>query len=204
MSKILGILDELRAFSSLERVRNQYLEADCIGNVEHYLNYTESVDTRILLVAEAPGSKGCARTGIPFTTARNICEVDHRLFDVLKPRYEHSENTPTEPTATIMWNYIKSRFGSIEMPLIWNALPFHPHDEKGANRTPTLKELKLGTSILSKVVDCYQPEKIASIGWSGIRSLALLRNEYVPHPSYGQKESFTYALDELINKRPEF
>lgn len=77
---ITQILTELSGFDSTEELYNQYSDPQCLENMRLYLEYTTSLTTHLLLVAEAPGSIGCAITGIPFTSIPIIKDVEHNFL----------------------------------------------------------------------------------------------------------------------------
>lgn len=48
-------------------MQNPYRNEVCRYNLKHYLDYLSGRRVDIMLIGEAPGYRGCALTGIPFT-----------------------------------------------------------------------------------------------------------------------------------------
>lgn len=170
-------INKLSAYDGSETVTNIYTNSARRQRLKTYLE--QNKDARILLVGEAPGHKGCARTGVPFTSDDN------------------------EQSAKIIQKIIAKEFPN-EKPLIWNAFPFHPHEanKPASNRKPNTKELADGFTILKDLLSVF-PQIICfgAIGRVAEESLAKLnlanKPSYIRHPSHGGKkdceEDFHYA-----------
>ena len=94
-------IEKLSEYKSSDTVHNMYYgnsdaAKKCRENLKQYLE--QHKNSQILLVGEAPGYKGCARTGVPFTSDDN------------------------EVSAGVIQTAIKDK-----NVLMWNAFPFHPH-----------------------------------------------------------------------------
>jgi len=108
-------------------------------NLRLYLKQMAVLCPRLLLLGEAPGYRGCRRTGVPFTSEPillkgitwKICQdgkltETYTLFGV-KGGYQRPvdfQEIIGEATATIMWQSLAKDWPP---PLLWNAFPFHPH-----------------------------------------------------------------------------
>lgn len=66
--KLENFLKKLTAYSSSDKVDNQYKKEVQIKNLKRYLENMDSIHPTLLLVGEAPGYQGCAITGVPFTS----------------------------------------------------------------------------------------------------------------------------------------
>jgi len=162
---------------------------------------------KFLLVGEAPGYQGCAVTGVPFTSERQICSGEI-------PRIEATARLTTrrlpysEPSATIMWGILKE-LEIAERTVMWNAFPWHPHklDAPMTNRTPTNWECAhYGKPILTGILNAcltVNPEcKIIAVGRYAEAYVAAAtvtsiqggglaaRIERVRHPSMGGAQEF--------------
>ncbi|WLP95141.1 uracil-DNA glycosylase [Psychrobacter sp. M13] len=201
MNAIETFVNELTDFQSTETVFNPYLNADAAKNLHIYLQeMMKEKGTRILLVGEAPGHKGCKITGIPFTSGSVFKNVNHSLLNKIVEKLVFSK-IESENTATIVWEYLANK--SIT-PLFWNSFPFHPHYEynENKNRTPTSEEIEIGIYYLEKLRLIYNPEVIAGIGWKGVECAKKAFPDedivYIRHPSYGGKPEFIVGMEEIL------
>ena len=173
----------LSNYSSSDTVTNMYhgnsKEAiACRQNLKDFLE--KNKNAQILLVGEAPGYKGCARTGVPFTTDKTEITANaiHEVLDKEKPSHPI---------------------------LMWNAFPFHPH-KKGdgnSNRKPNASELAVGYIHLNNLLLIF-PNLIcfAAIGKTAekqLKKLAPFNNPvYVRHPAHGGKTECQTQLKEVL------
>lgn len=174
-------IDKLAEYESSDTVFNMYrgdsvAAKKCRENLKNYLE--KHKDTQILLVGEAPGYKGCARTGVPFTSDSG--EISSKVLRGAIDKYN--------PKIDV---------------LFWNAFPFHPHkkDDPSTNRKPNKAELQTGQTFLNYFLEVFPGIKcVASVGNVAKELLKKYEFEYKPshicHPSYGHKkecEEDTYA-----------
>ncbi len=149
-----------------------------------------------LLVGEAPGHAGCARTGMPFTSEAVIQSSRHPFICRLRPRLR-TAGTQSEQTATIIWDYLSERPA---VPAFWNIFPFHPHKpgNPGGNRTPTAEETQFGHGILNRVVEIFAPKRILAIGRTASNTLSQFKHPllagYIRHPANGGKAGFIAGM----------
>jgi hypothetical protein len=149
-----------------------------------------------LLVGEAPGHAGCARTGIPFTSEDVIQNSQHPFVCGLRPHL-CAAGMQSEPTATIVWDYLLQ---STAIPAFWNIYPFHPHKlgNSDSNRTPTAEEARFGLEILNSVVEMFAPKRIFAIGKLPYNTLLKFKHsllvDYIRHPAYGGKKDFIAGM----------
>lgn len=188
--------DSFNPYRDPQLARNlmHYLEAMCVS--PHY--------TGLLLVGEALGYRGGGNTGVPFSSSKLFSEVEHPFLQNLasKLRFPQQANRQdSEATASIVWRYLQTRQ---QLPLFWNAFPFHPHikGDPSSNRKPRKAELEEGLERLRQVTAIFQPLRIAGIGREGQRAAASLFPElevaYIRHPSYGGKADFTKGMDAFL------
>ena len=164
----------------------------CRANLKKYLG--KHKNTKILFVGEAPGYKGCAKTGVPFQS--DCGEISSKVLQEAINKYN--------PEIDI---------------LMWNAFPFHPHKkgDRKSNRRPNKSELLTGWMSMNYFLQVFPDIKcVASVGNVARELLKEFEFEYEPshicHPSYGHKkqcEEDTYRtlsrfsnilLDERIMK----
>jgi uracil-DNA glycosylase len=172
--------------SKAARIRTQ--------NLQRYLYRMAELKPTKLLLGEAPGYKGCGKTGIAFSSERILSEnsfYKNQGFECLN----QVEKLETEISATILWNELDQY--AIK-PLIWNIFPFHPHSHsnKRSNRTPNSQELEIGKKYLKELLNIYAIEKIIALG----RKAELMIKDmgysyaYVRHPANGGKKEFVRGL----------
>ncbi|MBR3319880.1 uracil-DNA glycosylase [Candidatus Saccharibacteria bacterium] len=166
-------IQELTEYKSSDTVFNMYsgdsaAAKKCRENLRKYLE--QHKNTQILLVGEAPGYKGCAKTGVPFTSDSG--EVSSKVLQEAINKYNPGIDV-----------------------LMWNAFPFHPH-KKGdleSNRRPTKSELEIGQKFLDSFLKVFPSVTcVASVGNVAKELLEKFEFEYRPnhicHPSYGHKK----------------
>jgi uracil-DNA glycosylase len=146
-SAIPTLLKQLASVSASTTVANPYSSPACLINISIYLNALCALPfSGHLLLGEAPGHKGCALTGIPFTSQRVLTSSAHPFIATLRPSLA-GIGSATESTATIVWGHLLS---CAVVPAFWNAFPFHPHKPTttNSNRSPTSSEVASGHQFL--------------------------------------------------------
>ena len=201
MNSINRLLQKLVKYPNSDIVANPYHEKYALNNLRHYFEYMFSQSgQRILLVAEAPGYKGCRITGIPLTSGKVFQDISHPLLLALKDKIQ-LPYIESEKTATIVWEYLSTKKTT---PLFWNSFPLHSHNQGNisSNRTPNKSEIKYGSEILRELYRIYQPEVVAGIGQKGLAVLQQTFPEqsfdYIRHPSYGGKRQFIEGMNNII------
>jgi hypothetical protein len=156
----------------------------------------------VLLVGEAPGYRGCAVTGVPFTS-RAILLAEPSPFGLFGAaagfRIDEKSCAAREATATIVWTTLTT-LG--ELPLLWNACPFHPHPpgRPAANRAPTAAEVAAGEWAVRELLALFGVGRVIAVG---NRARVALGRWGVPaaavrHPSHGGKAPFARELHRLL------
>ena len=186
---------------------NPYRNPRLARNLEHYLEalWRHPHYSGLLLVGEALGYKGGRNTGVPFSSSKLYRDVEHPFLQSLagKLRFgQHKDQQDGEATANIVWQYLG---GKQQLPLFWNAFPFHPHikGKPSSNRKPRAGEVEEGAELLRQLVDIFRPEPIAGVGREGHRIAGKLFPDrevtYIRHPSYGGKTDFIKGMDQLLD-----
>jgi uracil-DNA glycosylase len=160
-----------------------------------------------VLVAEAPGYRGCRRTGVPFTSGSLLLEgIDPPGLFGYKQGYEldPSDGPPLgEQTATIIWRELRRHK---LVALGWNAWPFHPHRPgmPNTNRTPRAAELRQGYPFLEQVLALAPGLPVVAVGNSAHQSLSAIGMPHrrVRHPAQGGATRFAYELAMIVNGDP--
>lgn len=170
-------------------------------NLQIYLRQMANLHPDTLLVGEAPGHNGCARTGVPFSSEQLIREgvLDGKLFGECNG-YKISRNSAVhEQSAAAMWEVL-AEVG--RTPLLWNAYPFHPHrpGEPESNRKPKASELKTGMKILKEIILLFDIKKVVAVGNAAEEVLQKMGLEHakVRHPSYGGRTAFKSGIKALL------
>jgi hypothetical protein len=187
------LIEQLESRSSTAIVTNFYAIPDLTQNLAVYLRALCDLPySGHLVLGEAPGYRGCALTGIPFTSQRILATSPHPFLSELRKSITVSGNM-TEATATIVWDHL---LGCQTLPGMWNVFPFHPHcaNFKSSNRKPTTAEVADGYSFLKLILDILTPAVIIAVG----RTAASAMNAWFPavsvatarHPSFGGKKEY--------------
>jgi uracil-DNA glycosylase len=186
-SLIPSLLSALARFPSSNVVENQYSDPAILRNVEQYLrDLCQLPYSGYLLVGEAAGHRGCARTGIPFTSERMALMSPHPFLLRLRPKLT-LRTSVTESTATIVWTHLSS---CVALPAFWNVFPFHPHDpgNTSTNRQPTGAEIAAGRPSFDLICKILSPQKMIAVGNLAASSIAGAAP--ARHPSFGGKNKY--------------
>jgi hypothetical protein len=193
-SGIRQFVAALSAFPTSRTLVNPYRSRRRRQNLETYLAaLLEWPYSGHLLVGEAPGERGCARTGIPFTDERILRGASHPFLKSLRPALSVDGST-AESTAGIVWNHL-SECNSV--PAFWNAVPFHPRSTGKANRAPSASEVRFCQVFLDQILSVLSPHSVIAIGRTAETALARLGlSDFhaVRHPSHGGKRDFIAGL----------
>ncbi len=172
-------------------------------NLRRYLDQMIARQPRCLLVAEAPGYRGCRLTGVPFSSPHIL---QHGLDGVGLYGTQHGYRLPAEwphirreASATIVWQTLP-RFE--RLPLLWNAFPFHPHrpGQPQSNRPPKTSELALGQPFVTQLLVLFPIQTIVAVGNKAETALSRWGLDFVKvrHPSQGGKRAFQRGLAEIL------
>ncbi|MEZ4511832.1 MAG: uracil-DNA glycosylase [Chloroflexota bacterium] len=182
-------------------IYNQYAgdtaaAAVCRRNLAAYLRVMQAQRPTVLLLGEAAGYRGCRLTGVPFTSEAVLLGGKRPFSN--PAAFAKTDEWPTvcrEASATIVWETLAE---CAALPLIWNALPFHPHQpgRPYSNRTPKTSELALGEPLLRQLLPLFAPLRLVAVGNKAAEALARwgLDAVAVRHPSHGGKRPFQSQL----------
>jgi uracil-DNA glycosylase len=194
LRRIRAFVGSLSAFPSSRTLVNPYRSRRRRQNLEAYLvTLLAWPYSGHLLVGEAPGERGCARTGIPFTDERLLRGGSHPFLQSLRPAMRVTGSV-AESTAGIVWRHLSA---CRAVPAFWNAVPFHPRSDGKLNRAPTPAELASCQVFLGQILRLLSPHSIIAVGRTAERALGRLgvRNlRAVRHPSHGGKREFIRGL----------
>ena len=162
-------------------------------NLLAYLKTMEDFKPNTILVGEAPGFHGCAKTGIAF--ADEMAIATERFFEDKQIRNFGLES---ERSSAIIWNVLNKK---TEMPLLWNIYPFYPFGQTvEKNRAPSAKEIQLGKDIFMELLYLFKAKNIYCIGKVAYNALKDIIPDvvYIRHPSHGGMKECTEALNQLL------
>ena len=138
--KVDKLINDLKSVKNTARLSNPYLNELPCENLRKYLKYFINNPPKCLLVAEAPGWKGCTKTGVPFTDEYHFTRNGKQGCEPLKDFSEENileedkHNPFMEDAARDVWReLVENKF----YPLMWNIVPFHPI----GNSDPTKEEI---------------------------------------------------------------
>jgi uracil-DNA glycosylase len=192
--RVRAFVSALAAFPSSRTLINPYRSRRRRQNLETYLLALLAWPySGHLLVGEAPGERGCARTGIPFTDERLLRSGEHPFLESLRHAVKVAGST-AESTAGIVWGHL-SDCGQV--PAFWNAVPFHPRSHAKRNRAPTRTEVLSCQAFLDQILGVLKPVSVIAVGRTAeiaLRQLRLNKFESVRHPSHGGKRAYIAGL----------
>ncbi len=165
------------------------------GNLYRYLASYEK-RPRVLLLAEAPGPRGCRFSGVPFTSEMQLQDPDFPI----EGRMSGNSGAPyTEYSGKIYWRVLRPYWPHF---FTWNSVPFHPHrpGQPLSIRNPLNSEVALWTDVLRELLHLLQPERILAIGRKAEYALSKVGAEhvYVRHPSQGGANHFAKGIHEAF------
>lgn len=183
--------------------------------LQHYLQERIGVaDT--LLLAEAIGYQGGHFSGIPMTSERLLLggleqkglRAEMVFRDLQPERTSRPELRPagfTEPTATIVWDFLAGHGIDPRSVVLWNAFPWHPFQPaKGllSNRTPNDDELSAGHQVLRQLLALGRFRQVVAVGEKSALQLAQLGIAAVKvrHPANGGAGKFRQQLLKIMKK----
>lgn len=171
-------------------------------NLHGYFTKMRELQPHTLLVGEAPGYRGFARVGMPFSSEKLVLE--HPFFsDTNTFGIENTDAPIGEASASIVWKTLDSlNF----YPLMWATFPYHPHlpGNVASNRAPKPYEIRIGQQFLTRLIDIYGAPNIVAVGRVAERTLRELGIETaaaVRHPSHGGATEFARGLAEYVESK---
>ena len=171
-------------------------------NLALYLEQLAERRPSVLLVGEAPGYRGMAITGVPFTNTvllrRGIAHFG--LFGTANGyAIPDVPGVAAEPTATVMWQTLVALDF---LPVLWSAFPLHPHrpGDPMSNRTPSVAETSEWSWSWQALMDVMSIRSVVAVGNVAHASLARsgMSVPRVRHPAHGGREEFRRGLQALL------
>lgn len=172
----------------------------CRKNLLAYLTYMWKTKPAAILVGEAPGHKGCARTGIAFTDEAHLLWMEQK--GILSRAYLIDEKDRDKPekeqSAGIIWGKLTEQ-KNLKV-LLWNIYPFHPHqaNNQNSNRTPRQEELALGKLIFQELITIFPATEVFAIGRVAQKTLGLEEGNYIRHPAHGGANRCRKDLEDKV------
>jgi hypothetical protein len=150
----------------------------------------------ILLLAEAPGPRGCRFSGVPFTSE---AQLESNLFPFSGARSSLADSPWSEYSANIVWGLLAPHFHRI---LIWNTVPLHPHKPgmPMSIRTPSAAEVAQWGALVPQVVSLAKPGHVLTVGRIAERvcSRFEIPATYIRHPSQGGANLFREGVRKFL------
>src|SRR3990167_7893633 len=156
---------------------NQYAGPLGLRRLHNLMRYVDAVRAAggpsALLVGEAAGYRGCAVTGIPFTS-RAVLQRALGRWSLFGPGFDASDDlgAPSgETSATVVWRTLVEWFD--RPPLLWNVFPFHPHvaGDPQTNRAPATSEIDSGQLFLFFLWEAFGSLPAIAVGKTAERVL---------------------------------
>ena len=174
-------------------------------NMAAYLE-ARRAHARVVLLGEAPSHRGCRFTGIAFCSETELVQK-HDLVARSKLALT-SRDADTKPqrerSAAVIWSEIE-RAGKPFEVVLWNAFPWHPYMDVGAqregpcgpssNRKPRLDEVAQGRRAFDALLGCFT-RRLDVFAIGKVAENALQRWDearcagYVRHPAQGGEALF--------------
>lgn len=201
---ITTLINALAEAPSSKTLFNPFRDQELASNLRQYLHFLALNPVRLALIGEAAGHRGCALTGMAFTSPETLRVSQNDFFSAHRGTL-HRQGDIFEPSGRYVWGVVDAH---AIIPLLWNALPLHPHEpgKPRTNRTPTRNELKMGESFLIRVLDIFRPEVVIAVGRKAEQSLNTLfpglKFTTVRHPSMGGSTLFRSQMTEILRQVP--
>lgn len=180
---------------------NPYRSHSAARNLSIFLSRRDPLAETILLVGEAPGYRGAAVSGVPFASLSTLGDAWGDPWESFGPTAGYllpaSAQYWREATATIVWRVLARLFGSIPLPLTWNAVPFHPFGSSLQSNAPlTKRDLAIGQPWIEALLELFPHVLVVAVGARADDALNAIGIEHraVRHPSRGGKAHFVHGL----------
>ncbi|WP_243364521.1 uracil-DNA glycosylase [Fundidesulfovibrio terrae] len=199
-ASIDALLARLAAVPATRSLGNPFADSRLAGNLKLYLNFLAARPAPLALIGEAAGHRGCALTGMPFTSPETLRDCPNAFFASHRERM-FRQGEIFEQSGRYVWG-VADAHGIV--PLLWNALPFHPHQpgKPRSNRTPTNAELEMGEPFLTAILDIFTPSAVVAVGKKAEQSLRKLypglEFTTVRHPAMGGSTLFKAQMAAIL------
>lgn len=181
-----------------------------LQNLCCYLREMHALRPTVLLVGEAPGYSGCARTGIAFTTGKEL-QHSHCNNQLLTQAHDYKRTiafTNKEQSALCLYeslNHLALKKQQSNMtftpPLLWNIYAFHPYKKyrPKTNRKPSQKEIDSTFWSLNALIKGFNITTIIAVGATASYQLRrrAMPHLQVRHPAYGGCSTFRKQMSKF-------
>ena len=202
-SLLRTFVSDLAASSEIPGFQNPYHASHAAHNLFQFLSLHDPSSEAPLLVGEAPGYRGAALSGVPFTSLSVLLEWSddpwgafghegYRAPATIKPPYQR------EATATMVWRVLGEELSSEPLPLTWNAVPFHPlGSSPDSNRPVRQREVRGGAQWIERFLSLFPRSRPLAVGRTASIALASIGVQHVPirHPSRGGLRDFRRGIE---------
>ena len=168
-----------------------------LANLRRYLDLVSDADTA--LIAEAPGHRGAAVTGVPFLSLR---ELTARPGPITGDPEGDGFAVPDGPapaweaSSAVVWAAL-ARWGR-PLPVSWPVAPHHPFraGDRSTNRTPRQSEVREGLPVTLELLAAFRIRRVVAVGRKAEAALAAAGVTAIPlrHPAQGGAARFTTGL----------
>lgn len=192
-----SVPDDVNNFYATKRTNTQR------HNLQTYLRQMTALAPDTLLVGEAPGHNGCARTGVPFSSEKLLRDgvLGGQLFGAHNGYRVSRRTVVHEQSAAAVWKVLAE---AGRVPLLWNAYPFHPHrpGDPDSNRKPKMSELEHGALFLEELIRIFGIQRLIAVGNAADSLLTRmgLEHQKVRHPSYGGRTAFKLGIIGILGE----
>ena len=201
-SLLRTFVSDLAASSQIPGFQNPYRASHAAHNLFQFLSLHDPSSEAPLLVGEAPGYRGAALSGVPFTSLSVLLEwrddpwgafghEGYRAPATAKPPHQR------EATATMVWRVLGEELPSEPLPLTWNAVPFHPlGSSPDSNRPVRQREVRVGAQWIERFLSLFPRSRPLAVGRTASMALASIGVQHVPirHPSRGGLRDFQTGI----------
>ncbi len=192
---------DLAGSTQIPGFRNPYQSSHAAHNLFQFLSLHDPSSEALLLVGEAPGYRGAAVSGVPFTSLAVLEECDDPWGAFGHERYRApptKARSQREATATMVWGVLREQLSSEPLPLTWNAVPFHPIGSSvDSNRPVRQREVKVGAQWLERLLGLFPRSKPIAIGRTASIAMTSIGVQHAPirHPSHGGFRDFQSGIE---------
>ncbi|MFA7248968.1 MAG: uracil-DNA glycosylase family protein [Dehalococcoidia bacterium] len=207
-ARVAAFVRAIAAANPPPPLRNPYRQPVAARNLELFLRRRDPTASTILLVGEAPGHRGAALSGVPFTSlAILLGEGDPWGAFGAAAGYVCPPGVPctAEATARVVWDGLAEAFGDVDLPLTWNAVPAHPAGPTAcSNSNVTVSQIALGRPWLEWILEFAPNARVVAAGRAGERALRGIgvSAPALRHPSHGGARVFRDGLLAVRARRP--
>ena len=207
-SQVRRFVERLASAEPAGEFRNPYRSPYAVHNLLQFLGLQRPSTNGLVLVGEAPGYRGAAVSGVPFSSLAVLTEDWGDPWGAFGPGRYITPPTQKrihfrEATATMVWRVLAEQLAENALPITWNAVPFHPVGPKDASNRPIRnREISLGRVWLEGLLELFPSATPLAVGRVASRALtaAGIQHDQVRHPSYGGLSDFRHGIRMQCNQ----